>query len=294
MKQLLLYVLAGCVFGCASAGTGGPGTTDQATASDATDGTDGTDGTTGLPEVACALIDNTKWKEAKDDKDPFWDNTGKTRCKFSVDANGNGTIDQKEELDLYFEDSFPVEEGTWFTITTATCNYATLVQTLMNSVPKGFDLIVRVYHTSLESPTGEFTLTVGMANPPKIVFKHTEPIKPGNGWVEKKVTVDHKFNKGQDIFFNVTNHGPNEWNIMEIKAVFNGECKEGTVATPEVEKGTIPETPKPTACGEGVAPDASCKNKCDSPQGAPSGCFCDEFCGKEESCCADFELCCGG
>ncbi len=189
-------------------GTDDTGTGDTTGTDDG--GTD--DGTgTGAPVGEYELIDYTQYEHVPHEDDPWWlPIKGYTDCE---------TIDKPFEQGFEAESGLPKWDGTWFSITTISCDFGTVRFPLLEPIAAGTTVKATVQHGNLSFKSeGDYTIAFAFGANFEVAHTFTQPVPADESFIVKTFTVDHDYAAGDYFIWHVHNHGPNEWNLAELVA----------------------------------------------------------------------------
>jgi hypothetical protein len=172
------------------------------------------------PPTSPHLVDENAWVMATA-PDPFWtDNPEHDLCE--------------PFLAYEVEDYSPELAEILFVISTVTCNYATVQQPLLQPIAAGTTVHMAYHHTKLGPAEGTYVVALAVGEPAKTVWTWTLPIPTNTGgFVKAQWTAGETFQKGETIYWHVSNHGPNAWAVVDIS----------------LEEIPLPEPPEPLGFG---------------------------------------------
>ena len=150
------------------------------------------------------LIDPFEWKSLEKELDPFERKANHIQCIF-----GEG----------FFNESLGGVEV--MAVKTETCNYITLSQSSLKTIKKGDKVLFRFYYYDLVEPKGEKAY-ISVKIEDEFIWQKTYKI-PSKSQLEKVTwTATKDFPACSNIYFNVSNHGKNEYVFVEL-SIFNEE-----------------------------------------------------------------------
>ncbi|HIN85627.1 MAG TPA: hypothetical protein EYN06_04020 [Myxococcales bacterium] len=152
------------------------------------------------------LMDNNLWQAVDPSEDPFWpqDSTEVVVCP----------------PDAYLSED--TGDGIWFSVTTRDCNYLTVTQPILADLPAGATVQVRVWHFTITSGPGSYHHLIAGGDPVKTVWDVTLEVPTDSGGLlpyepfESTVSIE----KGEPLFWHLSNHGSNSWHLIELKATY--------------------------------------------------------------------------
>lgn len=142
-----------------------------------------------------ALVAAAEWEIVPADEDPFAANypSGSVSCGWGDLRLENGGIE----------------------IDTGACNLVALRQPLMESLPADAQLSLKMWWqtlVSIEPATGDLALALGGTR----IWQHQVSIPGPADAIEPLVRVKRSFEAGTPIYFHLSNHGSNTWNLNQI------------------------------------------------------------------------------
>ena len=150
------------------------------------------------------LVDNRFWVRVEGEQDP-WSESKPSDAEDCTDVD----LDVEEQPD-----------GTWFDVVTKGCGYVTVHQTLQHDIPKGAQMTVRIWHFKMSGWEGTFQLAyqIGMDGPPE--WKVEKEVPSASGLIYEQWAATRDYQAGDDVYFNVSNHGENTWSLIEFSATY--------------------------------------------------------------------------
>ena len=152
-----------------------------------------------------ALVKSELWTAAPEISDPFFD---PEHPKASVCSEVDTSI---EEMGL----------ETWFEVDTQDCAYATFTQDLQEDVPAGASLFLRIWHFKNSAAETDFrvALSVGEGDSTILFDAQVSPDDPG-GLLFDTPVAPHDLAAGTPVYWHLSNHGENTWDVIEFSATF--------------------------------------------------------------------------
>jgi hypothetical protein len=161
-------------------------------------------GCSGEPDDACSGLSErvvasaSLWQAVDAEADPFY------------------PVDGEAEVCAPVHFGAELEAGIiWFGIDTIECGYLTLSQPLQEPLCEGDTLIVRLWHFNLTEDKRAFraALTDGSD---ELLMDLQIPTPAGSELVTEFVSIDHRVEEGETLFFHLSNHGTNSWGLLDI------------------------------------------------------------------------------
>ena len=149
------------------------------------------------------LIDNTRWTPTESALDPFFE------------ANGaKGIMCPPEE---YGVEELP--DGPWFDVKTRECGYLTVEQPILEEVPEGATLRVRVWHFAATVGQGTFYLAMAIGEPAEVIWEGSVEVPTDKGGLlYDEFITPRAMTMGETAYWHISNHGDNTWGLIEFSA----------------------------------------------------------------------------
>ncbi|MFT5431684.1 MAG: hypothetical protein ACI9OJ_002381 [Myxococcota bacterium] len=150
--------------------------------------------------VKRSIIDNRAWTVVDKALDPFYEAAG-----------GKADMCPPEALKIEEE-----PDGPWFDVRTKTCGYVTVTEPSQTAVNIGSELFVRVWHFKATEGDGPFHLALALGDEADVVWEETIGIPSDSNLLFTGFTAEKSYPKGTPVYFHVSNHGDNSWNLIEF------------------------------------------------------------------------------
>ena len=160
--------------------------------------------TTELEERTVALIDNRNWVLSLESEDPW----ASTRSR---DA------DQCPESRLEVE---TIGDELWFDVITRDCAYVTVEQPLLEDVPQGASLALRIWHFRIDVGEGDFVLAFQLGQDDAPLWQTQRPVPSESGLIYEVWQAPRAMAKGERLLFHLSNHGSNSWSVIDFVATW--------------------------------------------------------------------------
>ena len=148
------------------------------------------------------MVENFAWTIASAADDPF----GPRPAPESVCAPGRKAAAESEF------------NGFWFTVSTRLCSYAVAQTVLLQNVPRGATMRARFFHFTINVGDGGWRLALGVGDPAEVVFERTYPVPAKTMLIEETWPAARDYHAGEAVWFHVTNHGVNDWSLVDFTA----------------------------------------------------------------------------
>ena len=147
-----------------------------------------------------SLIDNWLWIQVSGDADPFNDT-----------LTPDTIVCPQAELNV---EQLP--DGDWFDVVTKNCAYVTVTQPLLANIAATGELKIRIWHFAITFGDGPFTLAVQIGKESEPLWTVTKPFPSESGLIFAEFKTDRAYNKGDPIYYHISNHGDNSWGLIEF------------------------------------------------------------------------------
>ncbi len=151
------------------------------------------------------LVDNRSWTLAPNDTDPFFpgNELKATQCS---------------DVDIGVEEQ---ADGPWFDVSTKGCAYMTAQTPLLERLPNGATLQLRIWRFTITIADGPFELKVAVGDPATVVFERTIDAPNTKGeLIHQEWVIDRTWQAGAPVYWHLSNHGDNSWGFIEFSATY--------------------------------------------------------------------------
>lgn len=156
------------------------------------------------PPALYTLVDNTGWSVVPLDADPFH-------------------IDGDPKPDLCPEEEVLIEQipgATQVEVDTTFCAYITFKQALLEDVPEGAALNIIIAHGMVLDGWGDYRLAIAMGEPAQVVWEKVVTVGTLDAIYDEAWSSPATFEKGDSVYFHVSNHGTNHWALRRLTAEY--------------------------------------------------------------------------
>jgi len=161
----------------------------------------------GDPSAECVtypLMDNNLWEVVPEEEDPFF---------ASADAP-----------QACPEENYGVEVlggESWYSVKTVNCNYLTVKQTLLEDVPEGAYLQVRIWHFQITLGEGTYRHVLAAGDNADVVYEAEQavPTEKGGLLPYERFQTPRAMQAGETLYWHLSNHGENSWHLIEFAAI---------------------------------------------------------------------------
>ena len=109
--------------------------------------------------------------------------------------------------------------GFWYTVSTRLCSYAVAQTVLLQNVPRGAEMRARFFHFTINVGDGGWRLVLAIGERPDLVFERIYPVPAKTMLIEESWVAERDYKAGEAVWFHVTNHGVNDWSLVDFTAV---------------------------------------------------------------------------
>lgn len=145
------------------------------------------------------LVDNAAWSVVISDEALFGASEGAVYC------DGDQVFSETE-----------FDGKLWLIIHTRDCNRTTLTQPLLQALNEGDTVSLRFWHFRINEGAGEYRLAVALGDPGAIAWEQSGPRPEQSGLIQAIFTADRDYLAGEAVTFHMSNHGVNDWCIVDI------------------------------------------------------------------------------
>jgi hypothetical protein len=158
------------------------------------------------PPTTVSLVDMFAFQKTPPESDPWY---------------ADGAYAEEWRCEPRYTKAETTEHGDQYDIETSFCGYVTIGQPLAHAVPAGAEISIEVLHYAIkEGDDGQYLLAVGMGDPVDIVWSKTIGVPTEQALHQESWVASRDYEIGEPIYWHISNHGDNNWALIELVGTF--------------------------------------------------------------------------